>query len=158
MRSYIFSNNSKATEMVNTEEKLNVPVEDVMTRQVHTVNVSARMNDVRTMMAHFHIRHTPVLKDGKLVGILSLTDVQRMIFSNTYGDEEAGIDDAISDMFNAEMIMHKDPETLNFDNTVRDAANKFIERDFHALPVIKQDKLVGIITTTDILKYFTQIL
>ena len=143
--------------MINTEEKLNVHVADIMTKQVHTVDVSDRMADVRTMMAHNHIRHAPVMKDGKLVGILSLTDVQRMIFSNTYGDDEAGIDGAISDMFNAEMIMHKDPETLTFDDTVRDATNKFVERDFHALPVIKDGELVGIVTTTDILKYIAKV-
>ncbi len=143
--------------MINTEEKLNVPVEDIMTKQVHTVDVSDRMVDVRKVMAHNHIRHAPVLKDGKLVGILSLTDVQRMTFSNTYGDVEEGIDDAISDMFNAEMIMHKDPETLDYASSVRDAANKFVERDFHALPVVKDGDLVGIVTTTDVLKYVTQI-
>ena len=127
-----------------------------MTKLVHTVDVSDKMADVRKIMANNHIRHAPVMKEGDLVGILSLTDVQRMTFSSTYGDIEEGADDAISDMFNAEMIMHKNPETLEFNSTVQDAANKFVERDFHALPVVKEQELVGIITTTDILKFITK--
>jgi len=144
--------------MVNTEEKLNVSVEDIMTKQVHTVNVSDRMVDVRNMMANNHIRHTPVMKEGKLVGILSLTDVQRMTFSTTYGDIEEGIDDAISDMFNAEMIMHSHPETLDYNCSIRDAALKFVDKSYHALPVIRDAEMVGIITTTDILRYITKII
>lgn len=139
--------------MINTEDKLEMPVEDVMTKQVHTVDVNDKMMEVRKMMSNNHIRHAPVMRGEKLVGILSLTDVQRMTFSNTYGEAEADADDAISDMFSAEMIMHKDPETLDFNHTIKDAAKKFIDRDFHALPVIKDNHLVGIVTTTDILKF-----
>ena len=139
--------------MIKTEDKLDVLIEEIMTKQVHTVDVNDKMFDVRKMMAHNHIRHAPVLKDGKLVGILSLTDVQRMTFSNTFGDDEEGADDAISDMFSAEMIMHKHPETLNFNNTVREAAQKFVEREFHALPIVNGEDLVGIATTTDVLRF-----
>ena len=139
--------------MIKTEDKLDVVIEEVMTKQVHTVDVKDRMIDVRKMMAHNHIRHAPVMRDGKMVGILSLTDVQRMTFSNTFGDDETGVDDAISDMFNAEMIMHKDPECLEFNKTVREAAEKFVNREFHALPITKDGDLVGIVTTTDVLRF-----
>lgn len=140
--------------MIKTEDKLDVSIEEIMTKQVHTVDVNDKMIDVRKMMAHNHIRHAPVLKDGKLVGILSLTDVQRMTFSNTFGDDEEGVDDAISDMFSAEMIMHKHPETLFNTNTVREAAQKFVDREFHALPIVNgNEDLVGIVTTTDVLRF-----
>lgn len=138
--------------MIATENKLDLSVEEIMTKQVHTVDAGDKMQDVRKTMSNHKIRHAPVLKDDELIGIISLTDVQRMTFSATYGEDEAGIDDAVSDLFTAELVMHKNPVTLDINNTVRDAAKIFVVSDFHALPVVQENKLVGIVTTTDILK------
>ena len=139
--------------MITTEEKLDFPIREIMTRQLHTVNVDMKMVDVRHKMAKWHVRHVPVLQKGKLVGIISLTDIQRMSFSNTYGDDEMSIDDTISDMFTAGMVMHEHPETVDMAASIREAAVKLSQREFHAFPVMDGDKLAGIITTTDLLKY-----
>lgn len=142
--------------MIKTEDKLAINVEEIMTRQVYSVETRDLMSNVSKMMKNHHIRHVPVMKSGKLVGILSLTDLQRLTFSATYGDGEIEADKVLSDMFNAGMIMHHDPETIEHNHTVRQAAEKFLHRDFHALPVMKNNELVGIITTTDILRYLLQ--
>lgn len=148
--------NFNHTEMINTENKLDLSVEEIMTKQVHTVDASDKMADVRKKMSNHHIRHAPVMKNGKMIGILSMTDVQRMTFSATYGEDEAEIDDTISDMFTAELIMHKNPVTLDFHQSIKEAAEIFIENEFHALPVLRDEKLVGIVTTTDILNYIVK--
>lgn len=142
--------------MIKTENILDLPVEEIMTKQVHTVNAADSMLEVRKKMSNHHIRHAPVMKDGKLIGIISLTDVQRMTFASTYGEEEAGADDVISDMFNAEVVMHKDPFTVDVSTSVKKASEIFVNRDFHALPVVQEGELAGIITTTDILKSLLQ--
>lgn len=139
--------------MIKTEEILNIPVEEIMTKQVHTVDANDKMVDVRKIMAHKHIRHAPVMKHKKLIGILSLTDVQRLTFSDTYGEDELDIDDSISDLFTAESIMHRDPQTLRAGDSLKDAAKIFVNKEFHALPVVNGEELVGIITTTDILRF-----
>ena len=95
------------------------------------------------------------MEKGKLVGIISLTDIQRMSFSGTYGEDELTVDDTISDLFTAGTIMHEHPETLNVVQSIREAARSFAEREFHAFPVMEGEKLAGIVTTTDILKYIT---
>ncbi|MEQ8324856.1 MAG: CBS domain-containing protein [Vicingaceae bacterium] len=141
--------------MITTDEKLDKSIEEIMTKQVHTVSAGMKMIDVRQNMAKWHVRHIPVLEKKKLVGIISLTDIQRMSFSNTYGDDEMSIDDTISDLFTAGMVMHEDPETLDIKSTVKEAAMKLSQREFHAFPVMDEDALVGIITTTDILKFIT---
>ena len=51
-------------------------------------------------------------------------------------------------------LMKHSPETVSPDDTIKDAAEVFAKREFHALPVVEDDKLVGIITTTDIINYF----
>ena len=141
--------------MITTEVKLDRPIVDIMTKQLHTVDVSLKMVEVRLMMVKWHIRHAPVMEKGKLVGILSLTDIQRMSFSTTYGEDEMTIDDTISDLFTAGNVMHIHPETLDVHLSIREAARKFAEREFHAFPVMEGDKLVGILTTTDILKFIS---
>lgn len=139
--------------MITTEEKLERPLEEIMTKQLHTVNVNMKMLDVRHKMANWHVRHVPVMDHKKLVGIISLTDIQRMNFSTTYGDDEMSIDDTVSDMFTAGMVMHAHPETVDKSSTIREAALKLSQREFHAFPVMDGDTLAGIITTTDILKF-----
>ena len=123
-----------------------------MTKEVLSVDVSERILEVQHLLIAKHIRHAPVMKGKKLVGILSLTDLQRMSFSNTYGEEESSADDAISNLFTAGMVMHKDPITVSPASNIADVAKIFVEREFHALPVVENEELVGIITTTDILK------
>ena len=138
--------------MITIENKLDQSVREIMTKEVLSVDVTERILEVQHLLLSKHIRHAPVMKDGELVGILSLTDLQRMSFSNTYGDDESSADDAISNLFTAGMVMHKDPVTVSPDSNITEIAKIFVEREFHALPVVENNVLVGIITTTDILK------
>ena len=138
--------------MITIENKLDQPVRDIMTKEVLSVDVSERILEVQHLLISKHIRHAPVMREKSLVGILSLTDLQRMSFSNTYGEEESSADDAISNLFTAGMVMHKDPITVSPDSNIAEVAKIFVEREFHALPVVENEELVGIITTTDILK------
>jgi len=134
------------------ENRLDQSVREIMTKKVLSVDVSERIMDVQHLLITKHIRHAPVMQDGLLVGILSLTDLQRMNFTSTYGDEESAADDAISNLFTAGMVMHKDPITVSPDSNVAETAKIFVEKEFHALPVVENDHLIGIVTTTDILK------
>lgn len=52
-----------------------------------------------------------------------------------------------------EQAMQKDPVTLLHDGFVRHAAEILVDGDFHSLPVVSSGKLVGIVTSTDLIKY-----
>ena len=138
--------------MINIEKSLDLAVNDVMTREVMSVDIDDQIQEVQHLMASKHIRHAPVLKEGKLVGILSLTDLQRMNFANTYGEDETSADDAISSMFTAGSVMHEHPVTIQPNASLKEVAKMFVDHEFHALPVVEKDELVGIITTTDVLR------
>ncbi len=56
-------------------ELLDMPVAEVMTRQVRTCNIDANVKDVMTEMTRSRIRHLPVVRDGRLCGIVSIGDV-----------------------------------------------------------------------------------
>ncbi|WP_421764834.1 CBS domain-containing protein [Ekhidna sp.] len=132
-------------------------VENVMTKDVHTVNITHSLKEANELFNKHHIRHIPVVSGDKLIGILSQTDILRISFGNTFGDEQSGSDEAIFDMLSINQVMKHSPETLSPEDTIKDAAEIFSKREFHALPVVQNEKLVGIITTTDIINYFIEL-
>lgn len=56
-------------------------------------------------------------------------------------------------MFSLEQVMTKDVITVLSYTSIKEVAEIFVSNDFRALPVLYEDKLVGIVTTTDIIKY-----
>lgn len=56
-------------------ELLAMPVTDVMTSQVHTCDIDANVEDVMLEMTRSRIRHLPVVREGRLCGIVSIGDV-----------------------------------------------------------------------------------
>jgi CBS domain-containing protein len=57
-------------------------VEDVMTRQVITIEPEQQLEECMVIMSEKHIRHLPVMKDGELTGIISINDVVAAIIRN----------------------------------------------------------------------------
>lgn len=137
--------------------KTHVPITHVMTSQVHTVNVEATLLEVEDLMKRKHIRHVPVVRNESIVGIVSLTDLQRLSYTASFAevDEEPDDDIAIFNLLSLEQVMVHHPFCVQKSATVGQATDILIKMDFHALPVVDGDELIGIVTTTDLLRYFT---
>lgn len=128
-------------------------VANVMTRELITISVNDSLQNANTIFQNKKIRHLPVVAGDNLVGILSQTDILRISFGNTFGDQEGG-DDAIFDMLSINQVMKHSPVTVSPEDTIKDAAEILANKEFHALPVVDDGKLSGIVTTTDLIKYF----
>jgi len=50
-------------------------------------------------------------------------------------------------------VMTKNIQSIAPHTTIREAAQMLVDREFHALPVVEEGALVGIVTTTDLVKY-----
>ena len=129
-------------------------ISKIMTQDVITVDVNDQLQHVNDIFAQSKIRHLPVTSEKALVGIISRTDIMRISFGNTFEDEEMGADDAIFDMLSINQIMKHSPVTVTVDQSIVEAAQLLADREFHALPVTNDGRLVGIVTTTDLIKYF----
>jgi CBS domain-containing protein len=57
-------------------------------------------------------------------------------------------------MFTLEQVMSKQVSFVKASDAIEVAAELFITKDFHALPVLENDKLVGIVTTTDMIRFY----
>jgi len=135
--------------------KKNEPVSKIMTKHAYTVQLEDSLFAARDLMLTHGIRHVPVLHGEQLVGIISRTDLNRLAFSNLFmGEEDA--DEAVFEMLNIGQVMSHKPRVVNVNDSIHHAAEILASEEFHALPVVddhKPSRLVGIVTTTDVIKY-----
>ena len=131
--------------------KRNEPVSHIMTKNPKTVHVGQKLSEVREILMDGGFHHMPVVSGKKLVGIISATDILRVSYEyDTDGRATGAVLDntrTISD------VMQSEPMTLAAKASIRSAAEVFSKNWFHALPVVEDDELVGIITTTDMMHY-----
>jgi CBS domain-containing membrane protein len=133
--------------------KKRTPITHIMTPDPYTLGVHEDLETAERRFRELGVRHLPVVRGEKLVGILSLTDLQRISFVDNF-DTEGDADTAIYNMLRLDQVMVSKPYTLPVTATIRDAAEVLTEQEFHALPVVDENrKVVGIVTTTDLIRY-----
>lgn len=136
--------------------KHEVPVSQIMSTDLITITLKNTLNDAQKLFKDHHIRHIPVLNDNELVGVLSYSDLLKISYAEV-NDSEDAVDVIIFDMFTIEQVMTKTVLTVNKDASVRNVAEILSKQSFHSVPVTDDlNKLVGIVTTTDLLNYFIQ--
>ena len=129
-------------------------VSSIMTPKVITIDLDDPLDQVEQKFKANQIRHAPVLSNGKLKGILSLTDLQRLSFASEFGEEETDVDNAVFTMLSVEQVMVSNPVCIQIDQSIKEAAEILSQNEFHALPVVNPDnELAGIVTTTDLIRF-----
>ena len=128
-------------------------VRDRMTTSVCTVSPDSPLERALVLMRSRHIRRLPVLHQGRLVGIITWTDLTRAAPASTLGRWE--IPALLKDAQVHEVITPS-PETASPETPLEDAVA--IMRRRKMLPVVKSGALVGVITESDIFEAFTNLL
>ena len=95
-------------------------------------------------------RHIPVVKNDRIIGMLSLIDLLHLSFVDSFSGIEP-VDTAIYNILTIGQVMAKSPEKVSSDSTIKDIAVLLASKEFHVLPIVDNKLLVGIITTTDLL-------
>lgn len=125
-------------------------ISSIMTKHVVCVSPEQNLIDVKHIYEkkNFH-HHIPVVENNKLVGMVSLIDFM-------YNISGAGIDDdtTIYKELSVKDIMSKNPFYLTTTSTIEEVAKVLIEGNYHAIPILENDKIVGIVSTADIIKFF----
>lgn len=134
--------------------KKNAPVSAIMTRNIVKLKLTDELSIAESLFKKNHIRHLPVVEQGHIVGMLSYTDLLRISFADAVDEDGEGIETTVYDMFSIEQVMTKKVVSVGPDTTIEQVGNIFLTHEFHALPVVEDDTLVGIVTTTDVIKYF----
>jgi len=128
-----------------------------MTRELTTLAHDATLLDAALLMRSSGFRHVPVVNGNKLVGLLSDRDVQRAapsIFGKMTPEEY----NRIFETTPIAKVMAKEPVTVTPATPVTEVVNMMFERKFGSVPVVEGEKLVGIVTTTDLLGLLSKLL
>jgi CBS domain-containing protein len=133
--------------------KKNESVAKVMSSELVTVDQSEPVSKARQRLESGEFHHLPVVRGDDLVGIISSNDILRVTFGE-YGDQDGRSLDAMLDhTYQLSEVMNSNPSTLQKNSTVRDAALMLENSRFHSLPVVDGSKLIGIVTSTDLIRY-----
>lgn len=114
-------------------------VRDYMTTDVVSVEIPGNRDDVLKILKRTGISGVPVLKKGKLVGIITRKDLLRKAEETQLG-----------------LLMTPNPITIGPDATIQEAAALMTEQSVRRLPVIEDDRLVGIISVADLIAAIAQ--
>ncbi len=127
-------------------------VSKIMTAEVETVHTAQKLSEVRRLLAGNAYHHVPVVSGKELVGIISATDMLKLSLA-AYGVDQRAIDAMLDSQHTIESVMTKTPTTLKVKDTIRTAAEMLGEGKFHSLPVVDEGNLVGLVTSTDLIRY-----
>jgi acetoin utilization protein AcuB len=121
---------------------MNEPLSSIMTRNVITVSPDEKLSAARDIFMKNRVHHLPVVIGTKLMGILTTYDLFKFVQKN--GDYDTTV---IRDVMTTHIA------TLEPEDKVGSAAELFLENLFHAVPIVKDGQLMGIVTSFDVIKY-----
>ncbi|MGB0593084.1 MAG: CBS domain-containing protein [Flavobacteriales bacterium] len=131
--------------------KKRTPISKIMSNDIITVNKTQSIREVSEIIEDKYIHHVPVVSGDKVIGMLSKVDLQKISFVNSYDND--GLTTAMYDNLNIEQVMTKNVKVVQKSDTIYEVATILSKNEFHSLPVVEEEKLVGIVTTTDLIKY-----
>ena len=112
-------------------------VSNKMTRNVTCILPQDTLIDASDMMQELHVRHLPVVENGRIIGMISDRDLLRAPTGTKHVRE----------------IMTNQVITCAATASVSEVANRMLQQRIDSIPISKRDgTIIGIVTTTDILK------
>ena len=133
-------------------------VRERMSRPVITVQQEIPIMEAHTVMRNEHIRRLPVMdKRKRLVGIISEKDILHAKPSGVTSLSVWEVQYLLSEI-TVEEVMTRDVIIINEDSPIEEAARIMADNKIGGLPVLRDGKVVGIITETDLFKIFLEML
>ena len=122
---------------------MSLKVEDVMVKDVVSVTANKSVKEAADMMNRFEIGCLLVVKRGKAVGILTERDLLKRVISESRSPTTTKVDE----------IMSKPLIVVESDTELEDAAKLMFKMKIKKLPIVKQGKLTGLVTLTDVARF-----
>jgi acetoin utilization protein AcuB len=131
-------------------------VQDCMTSPAITISATASLRDAEELMKEYNVRHLPVVKNGKLTGILSSGDIRRARPSDAVSLSIWEIN-YLWDRLTVESAMTRHVVTVTADTPVMEAVRLMLENRFNSLPVVDSGgHPAGIMTEVDVFRLVLQ--
>ncbi len=133
-------------------------VKNRMSRHPITVTVDVHIDEALKMMRDNRVRRLPVVdKDGRLVGIVSEMD---LLYASPSPATSLSVYEIhyLMARITVQDVMTKEVISIEEDTPLEEAARIMVDNKIGGLPVVRDSKLVGIITETDLFKIFLELL
>jgi len=127
---------------------MSLKVEDVMVKEVVTINIEKTAKDAADMMNRYEIGCLLVVKRGKAVGILTERDLLKRVISEARDSGSTKVKE----------IMSKPLIVVESNTDLEDAAKLMFKMKIKKLPIVKQGKLSGLVTLTDLARFQPQMI
>ena len=131
-------------------------VTNVMTKNVITVHEDTCLTEVYSILKENVIHHIPVVNDQKeMTGIISFQDIVQLFHPSTVYNHPKGWEKTnhVLETLLAKEVMTKEVFGLPPTSKMKDAAKLLMRNDFHCVPILLKKRVVGMITTLDIIHY-----
>jgi len=127
------------------------PVASIMTEAVVAIEVDRPVSEVLDCFMQYPIHHLPVVRQGRLVGMLSSADAMKLEFflPRTATETARYLDHHMT----IERLMRTPVISATPDTRIAEAAGRMVEAGVHAVPVVDGDgRVLGLVTTTDVMR------
>ena len=128
-------------------------VKDVMVKEVATLDVNDELSLANDIMRLGRIRHLPVVDGTRLAGIISERDLFRSSLAQALGYGSEATRDLMKKL-RIKDIMVPQVVTISPETELCEATRLMVELKIGCLPVVEGERLVGLITETDILTHY----
>lgn len=134
--------------------KKNTPLKSIMSTNVISAHMKMPLSEIKAILSDNDFHHIPIVDGTQLIGMLSSTDILKLTSGMENMDERA-LNTILDHSSTVKEAMTKNLVTLKDDQMIRDAAEVLSHGKFHAVPVVKDSNLVGMVTSTDLIKYLS---
>jgi|KBSSwiStaDraftv2_1062776.scaffolds.fasta_scaffold399113_2 CBS domain-containing protein len=132
---------------------VDLPIAGLMSKDPVCVRTDQKISDVWQILVQGRIHHLPVVEGDRLVGIISTLDVAKLGIC-PLEDGHMLARQFLDGRLSVEQMMTRNVISISDRASVRDAARMLSAGGFHSLPVVNEHKrLVGIVTSTDLIAY-----
>jgi len=126
-------------------------VADIMSSPVYIINADEPVSHARKLMLRHRIGALPVLNEGKMVGIVTKSDI-----SNRLSQAEPLWRRRPIDQIPIKMLMTETVITIYPEASIIQAATLMLENEIHNVPIVKNGNVLGIITRTDLMRFVAE--
>ena len=132
-------------------------IQNWMTTDVVTVDEDTSIITIYKLLKEHNIRHLPVTREGKLVGMITHLDIQESLPSKSTTLQAHELHHLLAET-KAKDVMRPNPITMRPDQTMEMAAVKMLEHKIAGIPVVKENcEIVGIISQGDVFRVLISI-
>jgi nanoRNase/pAp phosphatase (c-di-AMP/oligoRNAs hydrolase) len=132
-------------ELIETSQRAAVSIGDLMSFPVHTVSEDTPMTEAARVLRDKGCTGLPVVRGEELVGVISRRDFKKF---RDNGKKDPPV----------KAFMSRDVQTISPDRSVVHAARVMVKNDIGRLPVLENGRLIGILTRTDTMRYYYDLL